>query len=600
MPYERLPARLRQIIPDEKGQEIFRRTFNSQMKSGKSESVSFATAWAKLKDAGYKKDEGGKYTKVEKSSGAKPLYMKRKVLNAEKIIEWAKSQGIATTLEPDDMHVTVIYSKEPFSREYTQMVEHQEEAPMYYGNHVVRGGKRSVERLGENGEAIVLKIECPKMASEHYGFRAMGASSDWPDYKPHITISWQADDFDETQAEPFGGDIVLSDIYVSLLDEDWKSKVTEKSRKDTLRDKVDEWNEKYGERHGRVTVGMLEDVYDRGIGAYRTNPESVRPNVKSKEQWAFARVNSFLDAARGAKSINHDQDIHDKIKKSQPTVSDVHVPSTDSKEIDKDEDSFKPPAGARAAARRALRWREKHGDKVRGGTRVGWTRANQLANGENLSRETVARMASFFARHEGNEKVDPKFKDEPWRDAGFTSFNIWGGSTGREWSRRIMDRLEKSDPVKQGLLEKAVSSIIGAIMQHVDVNKSVEDAAILKMDDEQRIVYGWASVVTEDGEPVVDTQGDVISPSEMEKMANDFMLDVRKAKAMHTGGQIGEVIHSMPLTNELMKAFDIYSDKEGWLIAMKIYDDEAWAGMKKGRFSGFSIGGKAGSREAIE
>jgi hypothetical protein len=38
----------------------------------------------------------------------------------------------------------------------------------------------------------------------------------------------------------------------------------------------------------------LQEVFDRGIGAYKTNPESVRPMVKSPEQWAFARVYSFV------------------------------------------------------------------------------------------------------------------------------------------------------------------------------------------------------------------------------------------------------------------------------------------------------------------
>ena len=38
----------------------------------------------------------------------------------------------------------------------------------------------------------------------------------------------------------------------------------------------------------------LQEVYDRGIGAYKTNPESVRPQVKSPEQWAMARVYSFV------------------------------------------------------------------------------------------------------------------------------------------------------------------------------------------------------------------------------------------------------------------------------------------------------------------
>ena len=38
----------------------------------------------------------------------------------------------------------------------------------------------------------------------------------------------------------------------------------------------------------------LQEVYNRGIGAYKTNPSSVRPQVKSKEQWAMARVYSFV------------------------------------------------------------------------------------------------------------------------------------------------------------------------------------------------------------------------------------------------------------------------------------------------------------------
>lgn len=38
----------------------------------------------------------------------------------------------------------------------------------------------------------------------------------------------------------------------------------------------------------------LQEVFNRGIGAYKTNPESVRPQVKSAEQWAMARVYSFV------------------------------------------------------------------------------------------------------------------------------------------------------------------------------------------------------------------------------------------------------------------------------------------------------------------
>jgi hypothetical protein len=38
----------------------------------------------------------------------------------------------------------------------------------------------------------------------------------------------------------------------------------------------------------------LQQVFDRGVGAYKTNPGSVRPSVSSPEQWAFGRVYSFV------------------------------------------------------------------------------------------------------------------------------------------------------------------------------------------------------------------------------------------------------------------------------------------------------------------
>ena len=68
---------------------------------------------------------------------------------------------------------------------------------------------------------------------------------------------------------------------------------------ETINGKVKEHNEKYGDRKGkRVTRSMLEKVFNRGIGAYRTNPESVRRTVMGPEQWAIARVNAFLFAVR--------------------------------------------------------------------------------------------------------------------------------------------------------------------------------------------------------------------------------------------------------------------------------------------------------------
>ena len=62
-----------------------------------------------------------------------------------------------------------------------------------------------------------------------------------------------------------------------------------------------------------VPRAALQEVYNRGIGAYKTNPESVRPQVKSKEQWAFARVYSFV-MKRATTFGGSDKDIATKYK----------------------------------------------------------------------------------------------------------------------------------------------------------------------------------------------------------------------------------------------------------------------------------------------
>jgi hypothetical protein len=125
-----------------------------------------------------------------------------------------------------------------------------------------------------------------------------------------------------------------------------------------------------------------------------------------------------------------------------------------------------------------------------------------------------------------------------------------------------------------------------------ELTKSVE-GQILKADEEQRMVYGWASVVTEKGEPVVDRQGDVIEPETLVKAVNGFMEHVRVGKEMHKGDQIGAVIHSMPVTKEIGESLGIQSDREGWIVAFKVYNDDVWAKVKSGELAAFSIGGRA-------
>jgi hypothetical protein len=49
----------------------------------------------------------------------------------------------------------------------------------------------------------------------------------------------------------------------------------------------------------KMPVKALMEVFDKGVGAYHTNPESVRPMVKSPEQWGLARIYSFVMKRKG-------------------------------------------------------------------------------------------------------------------------------------------------------------------------------------------------------------------------------------------------------------------------------------------------------------
>jgi len=79
-----------------------------------------------------------------------------------------------------------------------------------------------------------------------------------------------------------------------------------------LKRKAKEHNEEHGsDPKKKVTnVNYLAVSYHRGLGAFTNNPQSVRPNM-NQQQWAMARVNSFLYALRNQRfrSGKHDTDL---------------------------------------------------------------------------------------------------------------------------------------------------------------------------------------------------------------------------------------------------------------------------------------------------
>lgn len=117
---------------------------------------------------------------------------------------------------------------------------------------------------------------------------------------------------------------------------------------------VKTWKQKYNKKYGYpaneshdlkeiskdtgVSLKGLQQIYNKGIGAYKTNPQSVRPNVKSKEQWAMARVYSAVMGGKASKVDANEL----KMKKfmiggyNAKTISDFENPKEAMEYVDKE------------------------------------------------------------------------------------------------------------------------------------------------------------------------------------------------------------------------------------------------------------------------
>jgi hypothetical protein len=131
-----------------------------------------------------------------KSAPARTLYVHRPLTNAEPLIAWAKANGFSTTLPTDDMHATIAYSRAP--------VDWNSVPVDPVKGLVVGDGDRALAKFGK---AVVLKFDSDHLQKRHVDLEQAGASWDHPEYQPHVTLSYDADDVDLDAVAPFDGEL---------------------------------------------------------------------------------------------------------------------------------------------------------------------------------------------------------------------------------------------------------------------------------------------------------------------------------------------------------------------------------------------------------
>lgn len=172
---------------------------------------------------------------------------------------------------------------------------------------------------------------------------------------------------------------------------------------------------------------------------------------------------------------------------------------------------------------------------------------------------------------------------------------------GRRKKRRCFDASGKEIPCPES--KKGLSNG-GGVDLTLEPDTMIETAfetraEVIKVDEELGLVFGWAIICTEHGEPYFDLQKDHIPDMSMLRAATDFMKNSRAAKEMHCDSRRGDVVFAFPMTAEVAKAFGIQTDRTGLMVAMAP-DEEMLGKFKRKELTGFSIGGKRGTDRILE
>jgi hypothetical protein len=228
------------------------------------------------------------------------------------------------------------------------------------------------------------------------------------------------------------------------------------------------------------------------------------------------------------------------------------------------------PKEASENAKVALRWAEENG-WGECGTPVGKARANQLANGEAISRDTIARMSAFERQRQNSNK-------ELGDGCGRLMWLAWGGDAGVEWATK---KLKQIDKAKEKFSIQLSFSGINEDKQELFGPAMLADVPIYRNDGqlgEYNVVFDKATIYK-------------IAQKFFEKDFN------KNFNLMHDPNQKCTGVYAFQSyivdSTEGRPAPKGYEDaKDGsWFLGVKVNNAEVWSKIKSGEIKGFSVEG---------
>jgi len=148
--------------------------------------ISLLRAQALLAELRTSADPPGWVFKRELSNSlvGKPLYVALRVMpgSAKALQTWMADQGVQNPVPPDELHITTVYSRTPVP--LYQLADRPEEMA-----EQLRPDSYELGILGEEG-ALVMFVESRSAMASHEYAASLGASWDYPSYRPHVTLSY--------------------------------------------------------------------------------------------------------------------------------------------------------------------------------------------------------------------------------------------------------------------------------------------------------------------------------------------------------------------------------------------------------------------------
>ena len=109
---------------------------------------------------------------------------------------------------------------------------------------------------------------------------------------------------------------------------------------------------------------------------------------------------------------------------------------------------------------------------------------------------------------------------------------------------------------------------------------------IKKADDEKQIVYGEVYVPNQR-----DTDGNWMTAATIEKMAHDFMENLRNTHI--DKNHDGEIDKGTVVESFIVRKGDPDYTEGAWVVGVHVSAPDVWEQVKKGELTGFSIAGEA-------